>query len=91
MLPLVGSTMVAPGLSLPSRSAVSIMFRQMRSLTDPPGLNDSILAHTSASFLPGRASEFNHGSGADQIQDGSGTIQTCHGVLVFLVGTCNSN
>src|ERR1044071_4129491 len=55
VLPLVGSTMVAPGLSLPWRSAVSIMLRQIRSLTDPPGLNDSNLAQTSASFFPGSA------------------------------------
>src|SRR5262245_56823245 len=61
VLPLVGSTIVAPGLSFPWRSAVSIMFKQMRSLTDPPGLKDSSLAHTSASFLSGRALSFTTG------------------------------
>ena len=44
VLPLVGSTMVPPGFSLPKRSASLIMFRQMRSLMLPPGLNDSTLA-----------------------------------------------
>ncbi|KXK02744.1 MAG: hypothetical protein UZ03_NOB001001835 [Nitrospira sp. OLB3] len=44
VLPLVGSTIVPPGLSLPCRSASSIMFRQIRSLTLPPGLKDSTLA-----------------------------------------------
>src|ERR1051325_8016482 len=55
VLPLVGSTIVAPGLSLPWRSAVSMILRQMRSLTEPPGLNDSTLAQTCASFFPGSA------------------------------------
>ena len=48
VLPLVGSTMVAPGVRRPLRSASSIIARQMRSLTLPPGLNDSSLAQTSA-------------------------------------------
>src|ERR1051326_3741254 len=53
VLPLVGSTMVAPGLSFPSRSAASIMLRQILSLTEPPGFCDSSLAQSSASFLLG--------------------------------------
>ncbi len=38
VLPLVGSMMVMPGLSLPDFSASWIMWRAMRSLTEPPGL-----------------------------------------------------
>src|SRR3954464_8016321 len=44
VLPDVGSTMVPPGLSLPSRSAASISATATRSLMDPPGLSDSTLA-----------------------------------------------
>src|SRR5581483_1761895 len=48
VLPLVGSTRVSPGLMVPRRSASSTMASAMRSLTEPPGLSDSILATTSA-------------------------------------------
>src|SRR5881397_3139725 len=48
VLPLVGSTIVSPGLRRPSRSAASIMLRAMRSLTLPAGLNDSTLPSSSA-------------------------------------------
>src|SRR3990172_3405144 len=48
VLPLVGSTMVSPGLIRPSRSAASIMLRAIRSLMLPAGLCDSTLATTSA-------------------------------------------
>src|SRR5665647_2776391 len=49
VLPLVGSMIVVlPGAIRPSRSAASIMARPMRSLTLPPGLNDSSLPSTSA-------------------------------------------
>src|SRR5579862_7770028 len=44
VLPEVGSTMVPPGRSLPSRSAASIMGRPIRSLTEPPGFRYSSLA-----------------------------------------------
>ena len=44
VLPLVGSTIVPPGLSLPSRSAASIILTAIRSFTDPPGLRYSTLA-----------------------------------------------
>src|SRR5687768_10810943 len=47
VLPLVGSTMVPPGLSLPSRSAASTILMAIRSLTDPPGFMYSSLARTS--------------------------------------------
>ncbi len=48
VLPLVGSTMVPPGASLPSRSAASMIRVAMRSLDEPPGLRYSILASTVA-------------------------------------------
>src|SRR3954463_12812341 len=44
VLPDVGSTMVPPGLSLPSRSAASMSATATRSLMDPPGFSDSTLA-----------------------------------------------
>src|SRR5688572_10533496 len=53
VLPLVGSTIVSPGCNRPSCSATSIMFKQIRSFTLPPGLNDSSFAHTPASSVPG--------------------------------------
>src|SRR2546421_312798 len=48
VLPLVGSTIVAPGLRAPRRSASSIMAAAMRSFTLAPGLRASILASTRA-------------------------------------------
>ena len=48
VLPEVGSTITPPGLSLPSRSAVSTIRSAMRSLTEPPGFRYSILASTLA-------------------------------------------
>src|SRR6185437_3721033 len=48
VLPEVGSTIVPPGLSFPSRSACSIIARPIRSLTDPPGLRYSSLARIRA-------------------------------------------
>ena len=44
MLPLVGSTIVPPGRSFPSRSAASIIRSPMRSFTLPPGFMYSSLA-----------------------------------------------
>ena len=44
VLPLVGSMRVAPGLIMPCFSASTIMLRQMRSLTLPPGLRASSFA-----------------------------------------------
>src|SRR5580765_7604576 len=46
VLPDVGSTIVPPGFSLPSRSAFSIIARPIRSLTEPPGLTYSNLARS---------------------------------------------
>src|SRR5438093_12057907 len=48
VFPLVGSTIVSPGLRWPSRSAVSIMFSAIRSFTLPAGFIDSTLPRTSA-------------------------------------------
>src|SRR5687768_5887720 len=44
VLPLVGSTIVPPGFSFPSRSAASTRAIAARSLIDPPGLSASIFA-----------------------------------------------
>ena len=49
VLPLVASTIVVrPGSMRPSASAASIIATPIRSLTEPPGLNISSLAKTSA-------------------------------------------
>ena len=56
VLPLVGSTIVAPGFRTPRRSASSTIETAMRSLTLPPGLSDSTLAATIAP--PGFGSRF---------------------------------
>ena len=45
MLPLVASMTVCPGLRSPDRSAASITPSARRSLTDPSGLNASILTN----------------------------------------------
>ena len=47
VFPEVGSTIVPPGRSLPSRSAASISATATRSLIEPPGLSISTLATTS--------------------------------------------
>src|SRR5829696_905456 len=57
VLPLVGSMIVAPGLSFPSRSAASIMASATRSLIEPPGLSASSLAtRVGVRSLPSRES-----------------------------------
>jgi hypothetical protein len=48
VLPLVGSTMVPPGLSRPAASASSTIRSAIRSFTEPPGLTYSTLASTVA-------------------------------------------
>ena len=45
VLPDVGSKIVAPGFSEPSRSAASIIESAARSFTEPVGFRSSILAH----------------------------------------------
>ena len=74
MLPLVGSTIVPPGLSRPSRSAASIIRTAMRSFTDPPGFRYSTFARTSG---PGSAhdprrdgTQSDERGVADQAEDG---------------------
>ena len=52
VLPLVGSTMVPPGFSSPSRSAASIILTAIRSFTEPPGFRYSTLASTSGLASP---------------------------------------
>ena len=47
MLPEVGSTIVPPGFSFPSRSAASIIASPIRSLFDPPGFMNSSFARIS--------------------------------------------
>ena len=49
VLPLVGSMIVAPGLSTPSFSAASTIASAMRSFTLPPGLKNSPFA---SAFAP---------------------------------------
>src|SRR5215211_8055332 len=57
VFPDVGSTIVPPGLSRPSRSAASTIATAGRSLTEPPGFVVSILAMRShVSPRPTRAS-----------------------------------
>ena len=53
MLPDVGSTIVPPGFSFPSRSAASIIASPMRSLFEPPGLRNSSFAR----IVPGTSRE----------------------------------
>src|SRR4029453_12442228 len=65
VLPLVGSTTMAPGLSTPRRSASSIMATAMRSFTLPPGLSDSSLPSTVAP--PGRGMWFSRTRGVAPI------------------------
>src|SRR5436309_15453265 len=48
VLPEVGSTIVPPGFSFPSRSACSIIARPIRSFSEPPGLRYSSLARIRA-------------------------------------------
>jgi hypothetical protein len=61
VLPLVGSTTVIPGFREPSRSAASIIARQIRSFTLPPGLKNSALPYTAAE--PGASSFASRSSG----------------------------
>src|SRR4051794_27360128 len=70
VLPLVASTIVVlPGSMRPSRSAASIIATPMRSLTLPPGLNDSSLPNSS---IP---------SGASRRSSTIGVRPTCSAML----------
>ena len=62
VLPLVGSMIVvSPGEMRPAASAASIIDRPMRSLTLPPGLNDSSLPTTVAPVLSEMPRSFTSG------------------------------
>src|SRR5690606_11270661 len=52
VLPEVGSTMVSPGSRTPRDSASTIMLSAGQSLTEPPGLARSSLAHRDAAPWP---------------------------------------
>src|SRR6187402_1863241 len=61
VLPLVGSTIVPPGFSLPSRSAASMILVAMRSFEEPPGLKYSTFASTVAAMPCVTALSFTNG------------------------------
>src|ERR1700730_5628405 len=72
VLPLVASTIVVrPGSIRPSRSAASIIATPIRSLTLPPGLNDSSLANSCAPP-----------SGASRLSSTIGVLPTWAAMLV---------
>src|SRR5579883_292022 len=75
VLPLVGSTIVAPGRSRPSRSAASIIASAMRSFTLPAGLSDSNLPKTCAP--PGGTTRCSRTSGVLPIS--SSTLSATNG------------
>jgi hypothetical protein len=57
VFPDVGSTIVPPGFSFPSRSAASIIARPIRSFTEPPGFRYSSFARiVGATSAPIRSS-----------------------------------
>ena len=68
VLPLVGSMIVPPGTSMPSRSAASIIARQMRSFTLPPGFRFSSFAHTWAPTPSSCGKRFNRVAGVEPIR-----------------------
>src|SRR5262245_48665184 len=78
VLPLVGSMIVPPGRSSPSCSACSIMARQMRSFTLPPGLRHSSFAQTSARTSASCGSRESRATGVDPIKS-SAVPATWHG------------
>ena len=61
VFPLVASMIVSPGFSEPSFSAVSMMFKAIRSFTDPPALNDSTFTYTSAESSETKRRSFTRG------------------------------
>ena len=70
MLPEVGSTIVPPGFSFPSRSAASIIVIPIRSFTDPPGLRYSSLATTVPASSGTKPLEADERGVADEVEDG---------------------
>ena len=100
MLPEVGSTIVPPGLSSPSRSAASIIASPMRSFTEPPGFRYSSFAR----IVPGTSREIRSSRtiGVDPTRSrtlgyvarhrgAKGTVappRTLHGDRYMSVGSC---
>ena len=70
VLPEVGSTIVPPGFSFPSRSAASIIARPIRSLTEPPGFRYSSFARMRARPSRREPVEPHDRRVADQVEDG---------------------
>src|SRR3954462_8337647 len=82
VLPLVGSTIVPPGLSAPLASAASTMRTAIRSFTDPPGLRYSSLASTSGASGPSsRVTEVSRTSGVLPTRSTTDSAY-CTGVLL---------
>ena len=69
VLPEVGSTIVPPGLSFPSRSAASIIGRPMRSFTEPPGFRYSSFARICAPPRRRELLEADDRRRADELED----------------------
>ena len=70
MFPDVGSMIVPPGFSFPSRSASSISLIPIRSLTDPPGLMYSSFASDGRGVLGNDALEPRERRVADEVENG---------------------
>ena len=70
MLPEVGSTIVPPGFSCPSRSAASIIASPIRSFTDPPGFRYSSFARSRRRGRPRASVEPDDRRVADEVEDG---------------------
>ena len=70
VLPLVGSTIVPPGFSLPSRSAASMMRVAMRSFDEPPGFRYSTLTSTVAAMPSVTVLQLDQWRVADQVEHG---------------------
>ena len=76
--------MVLSLVRAPLFSAASIMDRAMRSLTDPPGLKDSILAQTATFLLGFKSIQSNQRGMADEFRNiGIGVF---HGLLPSKAG-----
>ena len=77
MLPDVGSTIVPPGRSFPSRSAASIIASPIRSLFDPPGFRNSSFASSVGGTVGAEAVEPHDRRAADEVEQGR--IGAAHG------------
>ena len=70
MLPEVGSTIVPPGLSFPSRSAASIIASPIRSFTEPPGFRYSSFASSCGPAVRREPVEPHDRRATDEVEDG---------------------